>query len=693
MWYNNFPETNNRNTRRLTVNNFPVIPGCKIESLINESPLFDVYLALQEDLDQKVIIKVLKPELAKDKNLTDLFLKEFSNATQLIHSNIASIFEAGESQGTYYIMIEYLPESLHDRIERQFGSNMMEFDLGDNLFNSPPTGEPLTGPKLHQLLRQVTSALEYSHNQGIIHKDITSENIRFRQDGTAVLTGFYVANIFEKSEFLKKQRISFRSPYYISPEIALRKTLDPSSDIYSLGVVLYEILTGRPPYNAEETIAIENQHIMEPVPLLPDSHKSYQDLLDKMMEKNKETRIANGGQLLHFIKELSAKTSENKENPSLLSTLDLDFQTPERKEEKFPLDSFEADEGTPSPSPPKTPQKSKTKKPTASFDLSSLLKNNKIMIPLAGAALVIIVIVLVLNLLSGGKETPKNNEPAISPETETMFKYKFDMARKLFNNNKFQEAQKRLMEAEKIKKSPETEQLALQIAAKAAGQKDHDAFKNALQKNTVVALENYLKQYPSGLHTQEAEDKITLVKEEEKTRAMELQKLLEGSIKLRTTPANVSKDEIKTILLKYNFFEKYYNKDGNFRNKFKLLHINKEPVIIDFATGLMWHQSGSEEELSAIKAKEWIAAFNEKGYAGFKDWRIPTLEEAFSLLKPTENRYSLFIDELFAYDQRSLWTTDNFQDNRVWAIDLFSGDVNMLESHLYANIRPVRSLK
>ena len=147
------------------------------------------------------------------------------------------------------------------------------------------------------------------------------------------------------------------------------------------------------------------------------------------------------------------------------------------------------------------------------------------------------------------------------------------------------------------------------------------------------------------------------------------------------------------MLKQRDFFEKYYNKTGNFRNHFELQVINAQKVVVDYATGLMWLHGGSRDYMDYSKIQGWIDSLNRGKYAGFSDWRVPTLEEVASLLENKENRYNLFIDTVFSHLQKYIWSCDTFSNSKAWLIDFYGGDANPIEKTVKAFIRPVRSEK
>lgn len=662
------------------MNMFPEIPGCRVEKKIGESPVADIYLGVQEHLGQRVVIKVLGPDLFQDKALAERFFKEAKKTGQFSHANIAAVLEAGESGGSHYIVMEYLPESLRDRIDRKFG-------IGE--YRPLESGKVPEGYTFLHLLKEVAQALEYAHREGFIHQDITPGNIRFREDGTAVVTGFFISKVIDSPETLKRKGIVFNSPHYISPEQALKNPPDSSSDIYSLGVVFYEMLTGRVPYDAEEPIAIENQHIMQPIPQLPESLSSYQELLERMMAKNKEERLAGAGQLLQTLDELIYQLPENEREA---------IGEPEIPQERRSFYREEDNQIKHKHKPMKGERKMRM-----NIDKDELLRtllNPRIALPVIAVIVIIVVLLVILSPspdspgeTPGAKQQASTEGPQALEEKDRQYRYKFQLAQRSFDSGDFQKAREKLKEAEQFKKTPETKKLADKIALKMTEKKDHIAFKKALADGSTAALEEYLKQFPSGLHAEEAAEKTAALKEEEKKREAEMQRLMASSIKLRSQYKDLTVEEVRTMVKTYGFYEKYYNESGDFKNHYEVKTINNDPVVCDYATALMWHQSGSPSYMGVIKAKLWVDDLNKEGYAGYSDWRLPTLDEAVSLLENKINTFGLYIDAKFSQEQRFMWTGDTFEKNKGWAIDFFGGDANKVNFADVVYVRPVRSLK
>jgi hypothetical protein len=146
------------------------------------------------------------------------------------------------------------------------------------------------------------------------------------------------------------------------------------------------------------------------------------------------------------------------------------------------------------------------------------------------------------------------------------------------------------------------------------------------------------------------------------------------------------------MLAKNGFFDKYWNPKGNFKNKLKTKTMDEDNVIFDRVTDLMWHPSGSQKFVNIKGAELWISNLNEKGYAGFADWRLPTLEEAASLLE-NKTRKTLYIDPAFDQRQWCIWTGDVLCPGFNW-LAVFSGRLDWFDSNVkLAYVRPVRSMQ
>ena len=248
-----------------------------------------VYKARQPGLDRIVAVKVLLPQLAADRVFVERFLREAKSIATLEHPGIVTIYDVGEASGTYYFAMQLLDGRPLDEI------------LED--------GEPLPYERAVDVLGQMARALDYAHHAGILHRDVKPGNIIITESGHAVLTDFGIAQTLSDTR-LTKTGTSIGSPEYMAPEQIEGKKLDSRTDLYSLGVVFYQMLTGSVPYKGESPVAIVYQHVKAPVPSVRDVDRNIPEHLDHvaatLMAKLPEERYASAKELLA---DLEAKPS------------------------------------------------------------------------------------------------------------------------------------------------------------------------------------------------------------------------------------------------------------------------------------------------------------------------------------------------------------------------------------------------
>lgn len=255
------------------------IPNYEIGKLAGRGGVAEVYLARHKLLDRTVAIKLICPAQA-DELADKRFLKEARVVAGLRHPNIVSIYDVGVYENKYYIIMEYLEGG----------------DLKQNIKRG------LTIPQSLKIMRQIASALAHAHDKGFIHRDIKSQNIMFRADGTAVLTDFGIVKDLTAETGYTLDGTSIGTPHYMSPEQAQGTTkIDWRTDLYSLGVTFYEMLTGSVPYNADSAIAIALKHIKDPIPQLPEKFSQFQPTIDRLMAKNPKDRFQSAHDLVRAI--------------------------------------------------------------------------------------------------------------------------------------------------------------------------------------------------------------------------------------------------------------------------------------------------------------------------------------------------------------------------------------------------------
>ncbi len=262
------------------------IPGYTLLQKIGESEAAAVYLAISEDIGHNVALKVSKRKHSGDSNDTGqraiMFQREFEAIAALDHPSIIDLFDYGIHEGVEYLAMEYFPCG----------------DLKARLQN------PLTADEAIAFLTEIARSLKVVHDAGIIHRDLKPPNVMLRDDGSVVLIDFGLARSLLSGDGSTRTGVLRGSPYYMSPEQAQGEVLDARTDLYSLGVILYEMLAGRKPYLGASAIDVLQQHVMAPVPELPVHHLSYQPLLERLMSKSRENRVASCDELLKAIEQM-----------------------------------------------------------------------------------------------------------------------------------------------------------------------------------------------------------------------------------------------------------------------------------------------------------------------------------------------------------------------------------------------------
>jgi len=212
---------------------------------LGRGAMAEVYLAEQITLGRQVALKILKRELAADDNYIKRFQNEARAAAALVHANIVQIYEVGCLEGHYYIAQEYVPgQNLRDLLARR--------------------GTPDI-PKALSILRQTAAALTKAADQGIVHRDIKPENILVTREGEVKVADFGLARIITKDQAaslnLTQIGVTMGTPLYMSPEQVEGRPLDSRSDLYSLGVTMFHLLSGQPPFRGDNALSVAVQHL------------------------------------------------------------------------------------------------------------------------------------------------------------------------------------------------------------------------------------------------------------------------------------------------------------------------------------------------------------------------------------------------------------------------------------------------
>lgn len=272
------------------------LSGCQLGDYhilhrLGRGGMAEVYLADQQSLGRKVALKVLNERFASDQAYVRRFQNEARSAAALMHANIVQIFEVGCRDGVHFIAQEYVP-----------GKNLRQVIARHGPFE----------PRLAiRILRQVAAALHKAAQNGIVHRDIKPENILISLNGDVKVADFGLARFTSYEGLnLTQEGVTLGTPLYMSPEQVAGKTVDPRSDLYSLGATAYHMLAGRPPFDGETPLAIAVQHLNSDPPRLdqarPDLPPALTRIVHRLLAKKAEDRFQQPAELMRELRALTA---------------------------------------------------------------------------------------------------------------------------------------------------------------------------------------------------------------------------------------------------------------------------------------------------------------------------------------------------------------------------------------------------
>ncbi len=252
-----------------------LVPGYHVVHPIGEGGQAKVYLAEREHDGLRVALKVLDRILRQDRVFLERFVREYKLLSSLNNEYVARIYDQGFSGEQPYIAMEFLPSgTLAGRIV-----------------------EGLSAHAALRLVLQIARALDAIHSHGIVHRDLKPSNILFRADGRPVIVDFGLAKDLAANSTLTIAGKLLATPRYMSPEQCLGRAVDTRSDLYSLGVVFYEMLTGKRIYGSANPAELIHLHVSEPPPRLPEPLVAHQPLLDRLLAKRPEDRFQSAAEL------------------------------------------------------------------------------------------------------------------------------------------------------------------------------------------------------------------------------------------------------------------------------------------------------------------------------------------------------------------------------------------------------------
>jgi DNA-binding NarL/FixJ family response regulator/tRNA A-37 threonylcarbamoyl transferase component Bud32 len=255
------------------------IPGIKVLHLIGEGGTARVYLASRDRDDEPLVVKILRAEVTADAKALARFMEEYALVERINSPHVARIYDHGTSHEHAYLVMEF------------FEGGDLQKRLG---------GKPLAPAESLRMFSELMMALGDIHEKGILHRDLKPQNLMFRSDGTLAIVDFGIAKHIDAIDMTGVGEI-LGTPRYMSPEQVQGKALDLRTDIYSAGVLLYQMLTGRHLFEGDTAVEVALQHLNTPPPPLPDHLSDYQRLLDKLLEKDRDARFRNADEVIGFL--------------------------------------------------------------------------------------------------------------------------------------------------------------------------------------------------------------------------------------------------------------------------------------------------------------------------------------------------------------------------------------------------------
>jgi serine/threonine protein kinase/tetratricopeptide (TPR) repeat protein len=269
------------------------IPGYRIQRMLGRGGMAMVYLAIQESFGREVALKILPPTHAKDPGFTDRFLREARIVSRLVHPNIVTVYDVGVHELYHYLSMEYV--------------------AGQDLHQAMAT---LSRAELVRAIIDVAQALDYAGGKGYVHRDVKPENIMIRdEDGRVILMDFGIARGNDTTLDMTRDGRAIGTPYYMSPEQSRGNRVDHRSDIYSLGVVLFQMLTGCVPYEADSAVAVGIKHLTAPIPVLPGPLRCFQPIINTALAKDPQHRYQTAAEMIAALEQI---------NPAQLAALDAE---------------------------------------------------------------------------------------------------------------------------------------------------------------------------------------------------------------------------------------------------------------------------------------------------------------------------------------------------------------------------------
>jgi len=510
---------------------------------------------------------------------------------------------------------------------------VMEYVEGETLADklADSKNRKLPEKDVMEYFKQSCNGLAEAHRRGVIHLDLKPQNIMVTKDGEVKILDFSISHQITKSmTMLTGQNLSTGTLPYMAPEQLSKKygKINEQTDVWGLAATMYHLLSGDVPFEDRNQIIDPEEEPYE----LEDVSDLIKSIINGCMLKDRTKRFKNIAELMR-VAGFTMGDSQTAEN-----LIDKPKRSKEEQSDKKGDLSI-----------------------TTNIDCSIIIKGQKY-------------------------------------KTEEKYLFISDLQ---YEEIEIVAETDELSIVQKIKIDKKLTKISLDLKEKLANlyaKSKIGKFELKINDKTYSCPE-LIEKIPSGNYKVEIVfnkevylDNIELNKSGTIEYELTKEKLTNMEKKSIVSPSDLdlSEDQVKKLLKKKNFYDLRWNENGDFKNDFKSETINGDLVITDKATNLMWHQSGSQKNMNWSKAKEWVLELNKKGYAGYSDWRLPTLEEGASLLTKKKKFFGLYIDEVFHKKQKWIWTGDSFGSGRACTVYFVFGSVYWDNVVNFNYVRPVR---
>lgn len=691
----------------------PSLNDYQLERELGQSEDSTFYHGIEKKTRRKVLVRLLNPIYNTEPQIVQNFIEEAKTIRGMNFAGVIQLVDFGQEGGFFFTAYERPIVTLLDRLPQLSLSECIE------------------------VFQEIVKSLDYMHIQGYVHGHLTPGSIMFREDGSLAIMnlGTFIFQSYQ-TPFFDSGKVS-PAAYYKSPEQCRNQGVDNRSDHYSLGAIFFHLLAKKPPYQAENTVDIIVKHIEAPPPQLAPEYARYQPLLDKMMAKDPSNRTQNGKEILEWLGSGSAASGGNGE--ALELDFSPDFEPTSRSpyssgtssspyaQHKTRNSTFKyfipalvllciagyllfmkysknADELAENPNVTRNQTLTKGQKKGVNENEAGQNKQNNEIVEIEMAIQqgeLSLAEAKINSLIENNKNAGEINrlkELLIAKNLESkkeQFFAQLTIAEAALHSDDLASAEIALSNARKIMTGPELFRLEslLQQKMMAPEEQKNDSpvelvsdtaeddrvFQRAKMGRSKERLHDYLKKFPNGRHKAEAE---TIVKSMDApsiaipSTTPPVQDIKRTVIlNLSAQPAIFDEKKVIQILQFGDFFESRRNKSGKFDNPIKIVGIQGARAVYDIGLQRLWLIDSYGLSLNIDEAKKWVADLNERRVGGISDWRLPTLAEAVSLLRPKVSGGKLYaIQGVNLPDW--IWSADQLDGNNNWAVFFSKGQVD-----------------